>query len=85
MIDRCGLESHFEWLAGSKWFDQVLGDAALAIELTAADCGDELMRDGYAWRTADGVVEVSELGEFVELVRDARAKGLDPLDIAARP
>lgn len=75
MIDREELKAHFEWLAGSVYRDEALGDAVLAIELTALGHGDELMRYGLSWMSADGVVEVFQLEGFVEAVRDRRAAG----------
>lgn len=40
MLDRDELTPHFEWLSGSKYYDQALGEAALAIELCAAGAAD---------------------------------------------
>lgn len=75
MIDREELHEHFEWLAGSECFDQALGDASLAIELTALGHGDDLMRHGYAWMNASAVVEVLGLEAFVNDVRAWRERG----------
>lgn len=73
VIDREELKPHFGWLSGSEYYDEALGDAVLAIELTALGYGNELMRYGLSWMLADGVVEVFELEEFVKAVRDRRA------------
>lgn len=75
MIDREELNSHFEWLAGSRWYDQALGEAALAIELAAHDHGGEWMRYGYSWMCAAAVVEVLGLEAFVDEVSERRAQG----------
>ena len=40
MLDRDELTPQFEWLRGSKYYDQALGEAALAIELCAAGAAD---------------------------------------------
>ena len=77
MVDRDNLIPDFDWLAGSYLFDQVLGEAALAIELCAAGHDWEWMRYGAALMTAGGVVEVFSLERHVERVRDARAAGKD--------
>ena len=77
MVDRDELISHFDWLAESDLLDQVLGEAALAIELCAAGHDWEWMRYGAALMTAGGVVEVFGLEPHVERVREARAAGTD--------
>ena len=58
MLDRDELIAHFEWLSGSKYYDQPLGEAALAIELCAGGHDWELMRYRTALMTAGGVVGV---------------------------
>jgi hypothetical protein len=75
VIDREELKPHFEWLSGSEYYDEALGEAALAIELNALGHGDELMRYGLAWMSADGVVEVFRLEEFVDAIRNRRSAG----------
>jgi len=75
VIDREQLLPHFRWLRGSRYLDQALGEAALAIELTALDCGGDMMRHGFAWLPADAVVEVLGLERFVREVRGLREAG----------
>lgn len=84
MIDREDLRPHFDWLAGSKYYDEALGEAALAIELTALGHETEPMRYGAAWMWAGGVVEVFGLEEFVAAIRDRRAAGERWLESVAR-
>ena len=82
MIDRIELEAHFARLRESEYFDEALGDAALAIELVATGHGDELMRTGAAWMAASGVVWKFELEEFVERVKAARRRGLHATELS---
>ncbi len=71
MIYRRDLIDHFDWLEGSKYFDEVIDEALVAIALTAYDHGDDLIRNG-AWQDARGVVERFGLEPFVERLRDER-------------
>lgn len=71
MVYRKNLEQHFEWLAGSEYFDEVLDEALVAIALTAYDHGRDLIQNG-AWMSASGVVERLELEEFVVRLRTER-------------
>lgn len=71
MVYRKDLERHFDWLAGSEYFDEVLDEALVAIALTAYDHGRDLIQNG-AWQSASGVVERFELEEFVEQLRSER-------------
>jgi hypothetical protein len=71
MVYRKDLEPHFEWLAGSEYFDEVLDEALVAIALTAYDHGRDLIENG-AWMSASGVVERFELEEFVARLRAER-------------
>jgi hypothetical protein len=71
MVYRRDLEEHFEWLAGSEYFDEVLDEALVAIALTAYDHGGDLIQNG-AWQDARGVVERFQLEEFVERLRGER-------------
>jgi hypothetical protein len=71
MVYRKDLEGHFEWLAGSEYFDEVIDEALVAIALTAYDHGQDLIQNG-AWQSASGVVERFELEEFVDRLRDER-------------
>jgi len=71
MVYRRDLEQHFDWLAGSQYFDEVLDEALVAIALTAYDHGHDLIQNG-AWQSASGVVERFELKEFVDRLRGER-------------
>jgi len=71
MVYRKDLDQHFEWLAGSECFDEVLDEALAAIVLTAYDHGRDLIQNG-AWMSASGVVERFELEEFVARLRAER-------------
>lgn len=71
MIYRRDLIDHFNWLAGSKYFDEVLDEALVAIALTAYDHGWDLIQNG-AWQDAKGVVERFELEPYVEKLRGER-------------
>jgi hypothetical protein len=71
MVYRRELEEHFAWLAGSKYFDEVLDEALVAIALTAYDHGRDWIQNG-AWMTASAVVERFELDDFVERLRAER-------------
>jgi hypothetical protein len=71
MVYRKDLEGHFEWLAGSEYFDEVIDEALVAIALTAYDHGQDLIQNG-AWQSASGVVERFELEEFVDRLRGER-------------
>jgi hypothetical protein len=71
MVYRKDLEQHFEWLAGSEYFDEVIDEALVAIALTAYDHGRDWIQNG-AWQCARGVVERFELEEFVERLRGER-------------
>jgi hypothetical protein len=69
MVYRRDLIPHFEWLAGSKYFDEVLDEAVVAIAMTAHGYGEELVESGAAWMWADGLVERFGLEHFVEQAR----------------
>jgi len=71
MIYRKDLEQHFDWLAGSEYFDEVIDEALVAVALTAYDHGRDLIQNG-AWQSASGVVERFELEEFVDRLREER-------------
>lgn len=71
MVYRKDLEGHFEWLAGSEYFDEVIDEALMAIALMAYDHGQDLIQNG-AWQCASGVVERFGLEEFVERLRSER-------------
>lgn len=71
MIYRRDLIDHFQWLAGSEYFDEVIDEALAAIVLTAYDHGGDLIQNG-AWQCASGIVERFELEAFVEKLRGER-------------
>jgi hypothetical protein len=66
MIYRHDLTEHFSWLAGSKFFDEALDEALIAIAFAAASHDQDLVNTGPAWMTARGLVEKFELQSFVE-------------------
>ena len=69
MIYRRDLIDHFQWLEGSKFFDEVIDEALVA--LTGYDHGDDLIQNG-AWQDAEGVVERFGLEPFVDRLRSER-------------
>lgn len=69
MIHRKDLIPRFEWLAGSKYYDEALDEALVAIAFTAHGRGTELVEYGAAWMMANGVVEVFGLDDLVEKAR----------------
>jgi len=66
MAHREDLIPRFEWLAGSKYYDEALDEALVAIAFTAHGHGTELVEYGAAWMMANGVVEVFGLEDLVE-------------------
>jgi hypothetical protein len=66
MIHREDLIPHFEWLAGSRYYDDALDEALVAIAFVARGCGAELVEYGAAWMMASGVVEVFGLEGLAE-------------------
>jgi hypothetical protein len=69
MAHREDLIPRFEWLAGSKYYDEALDEALVAIAFTAHGRGTELVEYGAAWMMANGVVEVFGLEDLVERAR----------------
>jgi len=69
MIYRSDLTEHFRWLEGSKFYDEALDEALVAIALVAHGCRGDLVNYGAAWMTAGGVIEVLGLEGFVETAR----------------
>jgi hypothetical protein len=69
MVYRHDLIAHFDWLAGSKYLDEVLDEALVAIALAAHGHRSELAELGAAWMTAGGIVEKFALEEFVAKAR----------------
>lgn len=71
MIYRRDLLQHFSWLEDSRFFDEVIDEAIVAIALTAYDHPNDLIQNG-AWQDALGVVERFGLEPFVERLRAER-------------
>lgn len=69
VVYRRDLVEHFSWLAGSRYFDEAVDEALVAIALAAHGCEAHWMEYGAAWMSAGGVVEVFGLEEFVETAR----------------
>ncbi|MFN8215336.1 MAG: hypothetical protein U0R71_01960 [Solirubrobacterales bacterium] len=66
MIYRRELTDHFAWLEGSKFLEEVLDEAIVAIALTACGEGESsVLMKAVWWRPCD-VVERFALEEFVE-------------------
>jgi hypothetical protein len=72
MIYRADLIDHFDWLADSKYFDEVLDEALVAIAMVAHGHEHDLVQSGAAWWMANGLVEYHRLEEFVERARSER-------------
>jgi hypothetical protein len=66
MIYRHDLIDHFDWLAGSRFFDEAIDEALVAIAFSAAGHSGDLVNTGAAWMTAGGFVKKFELEHFVE-------------------
>jgi hypothetical protein len=69
MVYRRDLIPHFEWLAGSKYFDEVLDEAVVAIAMSAHGFESEWVETGAAWMSAGGLVERFGLEHFVAQAR----------------
>lgn len=69
MVYRSELTDHFQWLAGSEYYDEALDEALIAIAFCAHGCARELVEYGAAWMSAGGIVEVLGLERFVETAR----------------
>jgi len=72
MIYRRDLIEHFSWLSGSKYLDEVLDEAVVAIAFDAYGHGRDWVACGAAWRSAHDYVIWMELEEFVERARSER-------------
>jgi hypothetical protein len=70
MIYRRDLIDHFEWLSGSKYFDEVIDEALVAIAFTAHGHGGDWIELGAAWMGAAAIIEKFELEEFVARARE---------------
>lgn len=71
MVYRRDLVEHFEWLAGSKYLDEVIDEALVAIAFTAYDHDWDMLQNG-AWMSAGGIVERFGLEKFVDRLREER-------------
>jgi hypothetical protein len=69
MIHRDDLTPRFEWLAGSRYYDEAIDEALVAIAFAAHGRGDELLEYGAAWMMANGIVEVFGLEDLVDKAR----------------
>ena len=69
MMRRRELIKHFEWLAESVHYEDVLDEALISIELAARGLGDEWVEYGAARSTASYVVAVFGLEGLVERSR----------------
>jgi hypothetical protein len=69
MVHRRDLIGHFEWLAGSRYYEEVLDEALVSIALAARGLEGEWVEYGAAWTTASYVVGVFGLASFVERSR----------------
>ena len=73
MIFRRELIEHFRWLEGSKYYDEVLDEALVAIVFHAYDHSNDMLQSGAgAWQSVDWVVQYFELWDFVAQVRAER-------------
>jgi hypothetical protein len=70
MIHREDLIPYFEWLVGSRYYDDALDEALVAIAFVARGCSTELVEYGAAWMMASGVVEVFGLESLAEKARN---------------
>lgn len=69
MIYRRDLIDHFDWLAGSEYFDAMIDEALIAIALCARGHRWDMMNFGAAWVAPCYITERFELDEFVERER----------------
>ena len=69
MVHRSELTERFEWLAASRYYEDVLDEALVAIALAARGLEGELVEYGAAWTMASYVVEVFGLEDLVEKAR----------------
>ncbi len=69
MVYRHDLVPHFEWLAGSEYYDEALDEALVAIAMAAHGHEHDLVNFGAAWVMASYNVERYDLEQFVERAR----------------
>ena len=68
MIYRHDLTQHFDWLAGSKYFDEQLDESLVAIALCSHG-NDDLVNWGASWMIAGDFVYKFDLEDFVARAR----------------
>jgi hypothetical protein len=69
MIYRTDLLERFDWLSGSKYLDEALDEAVVAIAFAAHGYRSELVEFGAAWVWVDYTIRYFELEDFVERAR----------------
>lgn len=69
VVNRRELIERFEWLAGSRYYDDTLDEALVAIALAARGQESEIVEYGAAWVMASYVIEVFGLEDLVERAR----------------
>lgn len=69
MVHRAELTEHFEWLAGSRYYEEVLDEALISIALCARGLTGEIVEYGAAWVMASYMVDVFGLEDLVEKAR----------------
>jgi len=72
MIYRHDLIDHFSWLAGSKYFDEAIDEALVAIAFVAAGHEHDLVNTGVAWMMANHFVYKFGLEPFVDRAKAER-------------
>jgi hypothetical protein len=70
MIYRRDLIDHFEWLAGSRYLEEFCDEALIAVAMTAYGHGDDWVKWGGPWMTAEHFVARYDLRVFVDRLRD---------------
>jgi len=58
MVHRSELTERFEWLAGSRYYEEVLDEALISIAFTARGLSGEIVEYGAAWVMASYMVDV---------------------------
>ena len=66
MVHRRDLIPHFDWLADSPYYEDVLDEALIAIALAARGLHGQMVEYGAAWATASYVVGAFGLEGLVE-------------------
>jgi hypothetical protein len=86
VIYRKDLIDHFEWLAGSEYFDDVIDEALVAIAITAHGHGSEMVQSGGAWWFANDFCRYHRLEKFIEKAHSERSRfgAAGPSDLSDR-